>query len=858
MVGSSKKYVDPSKAVDILKEAFSQSAVGVGDAQQDVSEFQHKLLEWLEDAFKCHPSTSGHGSGGDNSEAGECSRRNPMVELFYGQYRAEGVNEGKGFSNDETFGQFPLQVNGFRDIHESLEAATAQGEIETVSTESTQKSGQELWFTRLPPVLTFELSRFQFNQQLGRPEKIHNKIEFPHIIYMDRYLGLNKAETRKRREQVKKLKEELVVLYAKLDKFNHYGSGSKKVPLQDVLSYALEFAHTKPDSSNVSVSSQDVEMTSPFKANVSTSSVDNMVTDSPSKAEVSSKISAATPPKCSRTTAMICDPAPRHIEETELKVLQQCLCRWRTEVEQDVRELQEKISSLEESVNGMYKDDLMQRCPYQLHAVLVHEGQAASGHYWAYIYDTERQEWLKFNDITVSSASWEDLVKESVGGYHNASAYCLMYVDKSHMDDQDSSSTTDMPQQCDLENLPDDLKVVVMEDNKKFNTEIEEWDRDQANKATAVSTQGCGSSGEGDGGSEMKASKVVSNCLGNWSLFPGPNRSTVSTQTGSSLKNQYPVIHAELSCKRTIEIVSDVVELETFQTKGAPAALKLACSAEFKRVEQIVKTLPHKLPREDPRLQHPVVYLIACNAQSKVIDRFLYEQFAYCPLLQNDERARKIQEAARSKLKQLLESPDGQKLDQSCQVYHERYHQFRRLVYYFVKGLQLFNDERYGDSLPYLVHAYSQNQTLALKIDVYGLQENLVCFYRRQCMLHINDMVAHQFENNDDITGALDIMNDMVLPCLTMLLNSGNQDDVCAAEEIREKWCAFLGHEIGEKKVEKLQDFLSKLFDPPTETKRTQIQSPSMSDLKDLYKTYLDVMDLAERSGYLERAYRSK
>ena len=44
----------------------------------------------------------------------------------------------------------------------------------------------QLWFTRLPPVLTFELSRFQFSQQLGRPEKIHHKIEFPEVIYMDR------------------------------------------------------------------------------------------------------------------------------------------------------------------------------------------------------------------------------------------------------------------------------------------------------------------------------------------------------------------------------------------------------------------------------------------------------------------------------------------------------------------------------------------------------------------------------------------------------------------------------------------------------------------------------------------------
>lgn len=43
------------------------------------------------------------------------------------------------------------------------------------------------WFTELPPVLTFELSRFEFNQALGRPEKIHNKLEFPPILYLDRY-----------------------------------------------------------------------------------------------------------------------------------------------------------------------------------------------------------------------------------------------------------------------------------------------------------------------------------------------------------------------------------------------------------------------------------------------------------------------------------------------------------------------------------------------------------------------------------------------------------------------------------------------------------------------------------------------
>jgi len=42
------------------------------------------------------------------------------------------------------------------------------------------------WFVHLPPIVTFELSRFQFNKNLARPEKIHNHFDFPVKIFMDR------------------------------------------------------------------------------------------------------------------------------------------------------------------------------------------------------------------------------------------------------------------------------------------------------------------------------------------------------------------------------------------------------------------------------------------------------------------------------------------------------------------------------------------------------------------------------------------------------------------------------------------------------------------------------------------------
>lgn len=792
MIGSQKKYVDPSKAVEILKEAFSSSASsGVGDSQQDVSEFQHKLLEWLEDAFKSHLCRSSSPSLCGSSTGETRQNRNPMCELFYGQYRAEGTNEGKGFSNEENFGQFPLQVNGFCDIHESLEAATAQGEIETISRDATQKSGQELWFTKLPPVLTFEFSRFQFNQQLGRPEKIHNKIEFPHVIYMDRYLDCNKNDTRQRREEVRKLMEELVVLYARLDKFE----------MANEVCCSL---------------STDVEMTA----------------------------IPSTPVKENKDINCISDPAPRQVSDNELQVLQECLHRWRTEVEQDVKELQEKISKLEAMKNSMYSDETLKQYPYQLHAVLVHEGQAAAGHYWAYIYDSMNEKWLKFNDIAVTCTSWDDLVKESVGGYHNASAYCLMYVQQSNMEPY-TEPPTDFPPQSYIEKLPEDLKEFVVQDNKKFAQEMLDWDEAQARKP--VTPTGESRNKEGGDGDAKQERAVLKN----------PSSQTASTQTPIVIKSNLPVQHAEMLVEETRKQLSLVLKLENYLMKGPETILKLAIEKELKHMDQIFLSLAQKVPREDPRLLYPVVYLRCCTAPARVIDQFLHEQFSYCPL-DGDKRAEEVKKAAINWLKVQHQVSDGDVLEKNTQNWHEKYNQFRKIAFLFVRGLQLFHNERYEDALLYLVHCHVLNGNLVDKNnEQWGLEKKLVNFYRRQCLLHLNDMATSQFQSKDDIRDSLKLMNDFVVPCLPLLLTSSYQDDISAGEEMREKWCSFLGQEICEDKIEKLQDLMSKLFDPPTESKSAQIAAVTSKDLKDLYKNYMDVMNIAYNSGYIERAINS-
>ena len=133
------------------------------------------------------------------------NRPNPIVELFNGHSKTEGVINGEKFTNESRFGAFPVQVHSHTHLHDSLDASTFTAEL-----------NQETWFTRLPPILVLELSRFQFNQARGQAEKVHDMLRFDTKMYLDRYLEKNKEEARRRRIDVKRLKEKLSELERRL------------------------------------------------------------------------------------------------------------------------------------------------------------------------------------------------------------------------------------------------------------------------------------------------------------------------------------------------------------------------------------------------------------------------------------------------------------------------------------------------------------------------------------------------------------------------------------------------------------------------------------------------------------------
>ncbi|KAF4796421.1 hypothetical protein TURU_084065 [Turdus rufiventris] len=800
MLGTWRKFVDPSAALEVLRDVFRSAE----QPQQDVSEFTHKLLDWLEDAFQLTVNVT---SSGDKSE-------NPMVQLFYGTFLTEGVHEGNTFSKIETFGQYPLQVNGYRNLTECLEGAMVEGEMDEATASQSVKYGQERWFTKLPPVLTFELSRFEFNQSLGQPEKIHTKLEFPQTMYMDRYLYCNKDLIQMKREEMKRLKEKMVTLQQKLERYMEYGSGPARFPLPDMLQYVLEFIATKPAGAVPSAqSSQTTLLHSQAKPHVldmlsqpngiqertDTRTEDEAFFVANSSPQQNSSMELQAPVSAAELSER---PAPHVVSEEELNLVQTCLQRWRNEIEQDVQDLKESIARINLSIEQMYCDPLLQQVPYHLHAVLVHEGQANAGHYWAFIYDQARKRWLKYNDISVTESSWEELERESFGGLRNASAYCLMYIS-----DQVSCAGADEDEgpearqfQKEVEALSPELRHYIQEDNWRLEQEAEEWDEEQSCKIP-----------------QMESAPTSE--LQDLSSESGPEQSPVCEQSVHSLSSE----HARIAKEQTAKAIANTAD--AYEKNGVEAALckrkeveplkahpeetsptvqaqqpqdtqeAEAAAQTSSQVSEVEIPSVGKIPvRSDadgyneevmlsPAMQGVILAIAKARqtfdrdgSEAGLVKAFreeysrLYLLSKETPTPQNDARLQHVliyflqnnapqQVVERTLLEQFADknlSYDERSISimkvaqaklseigpedvdmEEYKRWHEDYSLFRKVSIYLLTGLELYQNRKYQESLTYLVYAYQSNTKLLLKGTNRGVSKSLIALYRRKSKLQM-------------------------------------------------------------------------------------------------------------------------
>ena len=128
----------------------------------------------------------------------------------------------------------------------------------------------------------------------------------------------------------------------------------------------------------------------------------------------------------------------------------------------------------------------MQKQPYHLHSICVHDGNATSGHYYTFIYDRFQKKWRKFNDIRVTDVSEEDVFSASEGGSSWQTAYWLVYVEGSiaaELDRTDINAYTvpaDPFVLGDFQNhfygskVPPEVNKVIEEENQALAKEIDD------------------------------------------------------------------------------------------------------------------------------------------------------------------------------------------------------------------------------------------------------------------------------------------------------------------------------------------------------------------------------------------------
>ncbi|XP_053546090.1 ubiquitin carboxyl-terminal hydrolase 28 isoform X2 [Bombina bombina] len=830
MTGSKRKFVDPSAALELLNDAFLSAEA----QQQDVSEFTHKLLDWLEDAFQLAV----------NAESSSDKLENPMVQLFYGTFLTEGFREDKTFSNVETFGQYPLQVNGFYNLSECIEGAMVEGEIENLQTGSSVKYRQERWFTKLPPVLTFELSRFEFNQSLGQPEKIHNKLEFQEIIYMDRYLYKNKALIRKKREQIQKLQGCMNQLQQRLERYMKYGSGPHRCPLPEMLQYVLEFASRRSaavghENSLLHTEDSDSPDTQPLENGLPGEEdiAPSKDTCCPAASLVSDGASVQSMRKETAPGCLVSEyPAPRTASEDELHAVETCLQRWRTEVDQDIQELKNCISNIRKSIENIYVDPELSEVPYRLHAVLVHEGQAEAGHYWAYIYSHSRNSWLKYNDISVTEASWEEVQRDSYGGMRNASAYCLMYINRKlpYLIADADAETGQLLDKIDA--LPPTLRRYVRAENRRFEHEAEEWEgahsckMSQMEPATTFSSDECAAYSDASPQKCGDCSRSLSSehaMMTKEQTALAINKTAVSyEQNGveAALKEPTkpepeekgqpaPNLPAQAGEDQTDTQLSevDIPSVGKILVRSdADGYNEEAFREEYSRLYKLAHE--DSTPSSDPRLQHVLVYFFQNQAPERVVERTLLEQFAD-KNLSYDERSISIMKVAQAKLKEI--GPDDMDMKE-YKKWHEDYSLFRKVSIYLLTGLELYQHGKYQEALTYLVYAYQSNSELLSVGANRGVEESIIKLYRRKCLKDLNDTAAILFESGQEehVTEGVGIMNDLIIPCMQLIFNnSTSQEDLAAIEEMRSRWCSYLGQDLDDNLQLKLGEFLPRLLD---------------------------------------------
>uniref|UniRef100_A0A915AFQ9 USP domain-containing protein n=2 Tax=Parascaris TaxID=6254 RepID=A0A915AFQ9_PARUN len=520
LLASGRGYVDPSDVLSTISElnsTLSKAVPSIG-VQQDATEMLLRLIEWLEQALKQYVNKSdgmispapveGDQSmlpvNDENVDPGvsELSQQAGLVAspsdemavdgpvtvdssllppaehlpfnaLFHGSHIEMRLsNDGSTTSSklDNSVQMVNLDVS-FDNLHDSLEAY-----------HFADSPAKEVWFETLPAVIMFSLVRFSYKN--GQTEKLHNKFHFPISFFMDRYMHRNREIVIEKKRHRTILKERMDVVKAQLSRLQNFPIAEGTESVTGIIDAVLSFKSAFLDSRESSDGCGDHLQQAMDVCDAEPSSLTEPF--APCDVSIPSDVRVERTANANSSETSRIRPIKISVPADDLVVFERVLRHIGNEMERCINELTSHANELRVNIESIFDTDGMRDEGYRLHSVIIHEGEANVGHYWAYIadYSTLDDEgsptaWRKFNDKSVEPATWSQIEEDSFGSRRACSAYCLVYTRKKcerELFQQDSTASLKTLAEL-VESLPEDLRADVALDNDAFAVEIAEWDK---------------------------------------------------------------------------------------------------------------------------------------------------------------------------------------------------------------------------------------------------------------------------------------------------------------------------------------------------------------------------------------------
>ncbi len=232
---------------------------------------------------------------------------------------------------------------------------------------------------QLPPLLQISISRVMYDRERRAGYKIEHHLKFDDVVYLDRYVDDADASLMQRRRQSWSLKRQLRKLRARQQYLDSTSVGLDLPSAVDATAELVGRLHAH--ESRQKLLRHGPETSSDDEA---TPSAEDRRPDEPEGSDDQDM-----PPAPENETESDAKQSESNEPVTlETKLDPNLMTRLKAAAEELRSEklaLDAEISQLELQIQELFTP--FRRLPYRLHAVFIHRGTAAGGHYWVYIQD---------------------------------------------------------------------------------------------------------------------------------------------------------------------------------------------------------------------------------------------------------------------------------------------------------------------------------------------------------------------------------------------------------------------------------------------------------------------------------------